>query len=109
MPHHTLFENTAITALPNAAGTIVNTTVDGTTVGTVMANTYEYSALVYAGTIANTGTLFVYALGGGGTGVAAAGGGGIGAAAAGASARSSASTLARTLASTFFLFFHEPS
>lgn len=67
MPVHTLFESSAITALPNAAGTIINTTVDGTTVGTVLANTYEYNALIYAGTLANTGTMFVYALGGGGT------------------------------------------
>lgn len=67
MPHHTLFEQSAITALPNAAGTLVNTTVDGTTVGTILVNTYEYNALIYAGTIANTGTMFVYALGGGGT------------------------------------------
>jgi len=66
MPH-TLFENSAITALPNTAGTIGNTTVDGTTVGTVLANVYEYNALIYAGTLANTGTAFVYALGGGGT------------------------------------------
>lgn len=67
MPHHTLFEQSAITALPNAAGTLINTTADGTTVGTVLANTYEYNALIYAGTLANTGTVFVYALGGGGT------------------------------------------
>lgn len=67
MPHHTLFEQSAITALPNAAGTIINTTIDGTTVGTVLVGNYEYNALIYAGTIAQTGTMFVYALGGGGT------------------------------------------
>lgn len=66
MPH-TLFESSRIVALPNAAGTIIATTVNGTMVGTISAQDYEYHALVYAGTVANTGTMFVYALGGGGT------------------------------------------
>lgn len=67
MAPHTLFENSAITAIPNTLGTLINTTADGTTVGTVLATSYEYNACVYAGTLANTGTVFVYALGGGGT------------------------------------------
>lgn len=66
MPHN-LFESVSITSIPNAAGTIINTTADGTTGGTVLANAYEYNALIYAGTLAQTGTMFVYALGGGGT------------------------------------------
>ena len=61
MPH-TFFENTRITPLVNTAGTIVNTTVDGTTQGTISVGDYEYHAFVYAGSIANTGTVFIYAL-----------------------------------------------
>ena len=60
---HTLFENARITALPVAAGTIINATAQGTTIGTVSVADYEYHALVYAGTIANTGTVFIYAMG----------------------------------------------
>ena len=66
MPH-TLFESSRIVPLPNAAGTLVNTTVNGTMVGTISIQDYEYHALVFAGSVANTGTMFVYALGGGGT------------------------------------------
>lgn len=64
---HTFFENVRITPLVNAAGTIVNATANGTSIGTVSVNDYEYHALVYAGSIANTGTAFVYAIGAGQT------------------------------------------
>lgn len=60
---HTLFENSRITPVLAASGTIINTTVDGTAQGTIAAADYEYHAFVYAGSVANTGTVFVYALG----------------------------------------------
>lgn len=59
---HTFYENHKVTPLINAAGTIVNTTVDGTAQGTISLGDYEYNAFVYAGSIANTGTVFIYAL-----------------------------------------------
>lgn len=60
---HTFFENVRVTPLVNTAGTLINTTANGTSVGTITVNDYEYHALVYAGTIANTGTVFVYGIG----------------------------------------------
>jgi hypothetical protein len=60
---HTFFENVRITPLVQAAGTIVNATVNGTSLGTISVSDYEYHALVYSGTIANTGTVFLYAIG----------------------------------------------
>jgi hypothetical protein len=60
---HTFFENTRVTPLINAAGTIINATADGTAQGTVSVFDYEYHAFVYAGSIANTGTVFLYAIG----------------------------------------------
>lgn len=60
MPH-TFFENVRITPLVNTAGTLINTTYDGTSIGTVQVADYDYHALVYTGTIANTGTVFLYA------------------------------------------------
>lgn len=60
MPH-TFFENTRVTSIVAAAGTLVNTTADGTSQGTVAVADYDYHAFVYAGTIANTGTVFLYA------------------------------------------------
>lgn len=59
---HTFFENVRVTPLVNTAGTIINTTVDGTAQGTISVADYEYHAFVYAGTIANTGTVFVYGI-----------------------------------------------
>lgn len=60
---HTFFENTRVTPLINTAGTIINTTVDGTAQGTITLGDYERHAFVYAGTIANTGTVFLYGIG----------------------------------------------
>lgn len=60
---HTFFENTRITPLINASGTIVNATANGTGQGTISVYDYEYHAFVYAGSIANTGTVFLYAIG----------------------------------------------
>lgn len=60
MGHDTFFENVRVTPLINTAGTIVNTTVDGTTQGTISVADYEYHAFTYVGTIANTGTVFIY-------------------------------------------------
>lgn len=62
MGHDTFFENVRITPLVNTAGTIINTTVDGTTQGTITVGEYEYHTFVYAGTIANTGTVFIYGI-----------------------------------------------
>lgn len=59
---HTFYENVRITPLINAAGTIIGATADGTAQGTISLGDYEYHAFVYAGTIANTGTVFLYAL-----------------------------------------------
>lgn len=59
---HTFFENVRITPLVNTAGTIIGATADGTAQGTISLGDYEYHAFVYSGTIANTGTVFVYAL-----------------------------------------------
>ena len=59
---HTFFENVRVTPLVNTAGTLVNTTVDGTAQGTINVGDYEYHAFVYAGTIANTGTVFLYGI-----------------------------------------------
>lgn len=64
---HTFFENVRITPLTVAAGTIINATAQGTAQGTVAVADYEYHALCYAGTIANTGTIFVYAMASGQT------------------------------------------
>jgi hypothetical protein len=66
MPH-TLFESSAITPIQNASGSLVGATYEGTTKGTVLVSNYEYNELIFAGSLGNTGTLFVYALGGGGT------------------------------------------
>lgn len=63
----TFFENIRITPLLNTAGTLVNTTADGTAQGTISLGDYERHALVYTGTIANTGTVFVYAIASGQT------------------------------------------
>lgn len=60
---HTLFENTRITPILAMAGTMINDTYNGTAQGTVRASDYEYHAFCYAGTIANTGTVFMYAVG----------------------------------------------
>ena len=59
---HDFITNTRVTSLVNTAGTIVNTTADGTTQGTISVGDYEYHTFVYAGSIANTGTVFLYAL-----------------------------------------------
>lgn len=59
---HTFFENVRVTPIVAAAGTIINTTVDGTAQGTISVGDYECHALVYAGTIANTGTVFLYGI-----------------------------------------------
>lgn len=64
---NTFFENTRVQALLNTAGTIVNTTVDGTTQGTINAYDYEYHALTYVGSVANTGTFFIYGMAAGQT------------------------------------------
>lgn len=64
---NTFFENTRVQPLTNTAGTIINTTVDGTTQGTITIYDYEYHALTYVGTIANTGTFFVYGMASGQT------------------------------------------
>ncbi len=60
---HTFFENHRVTAIISTAGTVINTTVDGTAAGTISIADYEYHALCYVGTIANTGTFFAYAVG----------------------------------------------
>lgn len=57
---HTFFENVRVTTIIAAAGTIVNATADGTAAGTISIGDYEYHAFTYAGSIANTGTVFVY-------------------------------------------------
>ena len=67
MANHTFFENVRVTPLVNTAGTIVNTTVDGTAQGTISVADYEYHTFSYVGSIANTGTVFLYALGVGAT------------------------------------------
>lgn len=59
---HTFFENVRVTPLINAAGTIINGAAEGTAQGTITVNDYEYHAFTYVGTIANTGTVFLYAL-----------------------------------------------
>lgn len=59
----TFYENVRVTPLVNMAGTIVNTTANGTSLGTPSVYDYEYHALTYVGSIANTGTVFVYAIG----------------------------------------------
>lgn len=67
MAKHTFFENTRVTPIVSTAGTLVNTTADGTAAGTVSVADYEYHAFTYVGSIANTGTVFLYALGAGAT------------------------------------------
>lgn len=62
---HTLFENTKVTPIVAAAGTIIGATASGTAQGTVNVSEYEYNALCYVGTMANTGTFFVYGMGAG--------------------------------------------
>lgn len=62
MGHDTFFESVRVTPLINTAGTIINTTVDGTAQGTISIADYEYHTFTYVGTIANTGTVFIYAL-----------------------------------------------
>lgn len=59
---HTFFENVRVTPLINTAGTIINATADGTAQGTISVADYEYHTFVYAGTIANTGTVFLYGI-----------------------------------------------
>ncbi|HEX6293354.1 MAG TPA: hypothetical protein VFZ66_29505 [Herpetosiphonaceae bacterium] len=61
--NHTLFENSRLTTI--GGGSIVNTTLAGTAAGTVPATDYQYHAYTFAGTIGNTGTVFVYAVGAG--------------------------------------------
>ena len=61
--NHTLFENSRLTTI--GGGSIVNTTLAGTAAGTVSATDYQYHAYTFAGTIGNTGTVFVYAVGAG--------------------------------------------
>jgi hypothetical protein len=58
---HTFFENVRVTPIIAAAGTIVNTTVDGTAAGTVQVQDYDYHTFTYVGSLANTGTVFFYA------------------------------------------------
>lgn len=67
MAKHTLFENTRVQPIIASAGTLINTTVDGTAAGTISVSDYEYHALTYVGTLANTGTFFVYGIGAGQT------------------------------------------
>lgn len=56
---HNLFENARITTL--AGGTFINGNFGGTGGGVVSAADYEYHSVVFAGTVANTGTVNVYA------------------------------------------------
>lgn len=55
-----LFEAAKITVFTNAAGTIVNGAAGGTQNGAPLGE-FEYHSVVYAGTMANNGTLNVYA------------------------------------------------
>ncbi len=57
MPH-TLFENSRVTF--QVGGSIVNTTLGGTGAPAYAAD-YEYHAIMFNGTVGNTGTLWAYA------------------------------------------------
>jgi hypothetical protein len=58
MCFHTFGENTLVNTV--ASGTFINATSAGT-LTPVFTGNHQYHALVFAGTIANTGTLFAYA------------------------------------------------
>lgn len=62
MGHDTFFENMRVTPILAAAGTIINATADGTAQGTINVGDYEYHTFTYVGTIANTGTVFLYGI-----------------------------------------------
>ncbi len=55
-----LFEAAKLTVFPTAAGTIINGAAGGTTHGAPLGE-FEYHSVVFAGTMANNGTLNVYA------------------------------------------------
>lgn len=59
---HTFFENVRVTPILATAGTIINATADGTAQGTISVADYEYHTFTYTGTIANTGTVFLYGI-----------------------------------------------
>ena len=56
-----LFEAAKIVSFPTAAGTIINGAAGGTTNGATLGE-FEYHSVVFAGTMANNGTLNVYAM-----------------------------------------------
>lgn len=56
---HNILESTRITTL--AAGTFIGANFGGTAGGVVSAADYEYHAVVFFGTLANNGTINVYA------------------------------------------------
>jgi len=59
MAIHTLIENAQFTTL--AAGTFIGASFGGTAGGVVSAGLYEQHAVVFLGTLANNGTINVYA------------------------------------------------
>lgn len=60
MSMRNLFEEARIIAFPTAAGTIINGAAGGTINGAELGK-FEYHSVIYAGTMANNGTLNVYA------------------------------------------------
>lgn len=56
-----LFEAAKLTTFVGAAGTIINGAAGGTTNGAPLGE-FEYHSVVFAGTMANNGTLNVYAM-----------------------------------------------
>lgn len=56
-----LFEEAKITVFPTASGTIINGAAGGTVNGAPLGE-FEYHSVVYAGTMANNGTLNAYAM-----------------------------------------------
>jgi hypothetical protein len=59
MGYHDWFKSGDVQIRSTASGTFINETVNGTAAA-YFAGDYEYHAAIFAGTLGNTGTLFVY-------------------------------------------------